>query len=265
MSKNIENPNENWSLEELGKFCVATEKRMALGAWKIGLAMYLAKKRCKEAGDSFTAWKVTHGFSNAKVSRYIRLYKAFANKEDRLNNLGIMEALWDAGIAKPKSSSSEEHVAANSKPCAETYEDEVEDTSAATEAKAGLPTKESDTGRPRVAQAANRQSPSSWATEDDSDEEELADTEEYLAEMWSRSETLEEQCRKAVPWQIRHLRQSVETLLDQDIEVLRKAWPDVTAERQELAADMDALIDLIAQLAATLPGESGGAALAVAV
>lgn len=97
-------PNDSWSLGQLAKFCTERRQRIAFDAWCIGKALSHAKKKCKATGESFTDWKAKNGFSDATVSRYVRLFEQYDPKKDQefLAKSGVMDALAKAGIAKRK-------------------------------------------------------------------------------------------------------------------------------------------------------------------
>jgi hypothetical protein len=256
-------PSDDWSLDELGQFCVAQDRRMALDAWMTGKAIYLAKERCNKEKESFTSWKSQHGFSHAKVSRYMRLYAAFAGEEDlkRLSELGIMDALREAGIAAAKEKNAE--MDGNEQSAGDGAESDSEPSGARPNARvlahAGTPpvaakALSASSGNETVNAVHQESSSASWAVEDDSGDDELPlDAVEYLAEMWSRSQTLEEECRKAVPWQVHILRQKAENLLSQDHDSLRRAWPEGEDERRQISEDIDALLHSLPELASTVP------------
>ena len=74
--------------------------------------------------------------------------------------------------------------------------------------------------------------------------------------MRSQEQCLEEELRKAVPWQVTQLKEKVVTLLGVDVARLRAAWPTEKCQRQRIAADIDTLIEVLPRLAATLQEDS---------
>lgn len=95
-SKNV--PNEKWSLQRLGDFCVARRNRLADDAWWIGKAILLAKAKTKHG--EFGEWKKTHGFSDAIASRYMRLATKHESPE-KIEGRKITEVLFEEGILPP--------------------------------------------------------------------------------------------------------------------------------------------------------------------
>lgn len=241
-------PNEDWTLKQLGEFCVEKRQRMADDAWLMGMAMCLAKQRASKEKRSFTKWKERHGFSNATASRYMRLTEAYQSEEDRqrLTTMGIMEALVAAGIVLPKEPPQEvAGLADEALPGVEGDQEDADPTS-----KQALSPKPKERAKKKK-QAESQSTAPSWAVEDqDADDESLGE-EEYLGEMWSCSQTVEEECHKAVPWQISMLRQKAETLLE-DEEALRKAWSRDECARKKIKEDIETLAQLLPRLAATL-------------
>ena len=82
---------------------------MATDAWMVGKAMALTKK--KTAHGEFTSWKRKWGYSDATVSRYVRLYEAHKTP-DVLRGKEIMDALRECRIVAGKTQSPKPVVAA---------------------------------------------------------------------------------------------------------------------------------------------------------
>lgn len=257
MINETEMPETHWTLDQLGAFCLSRHQRLAADAWAIGRAMCLAKERCDEGSQSFTAWKQTHGFTDAMASRYMRLFTSFTSAEDRerLSTIGIMAALEEAGIVKPrKSQSNSGETVRSQKPVPESSDCEKEQTTG--------PRSADRPGLERISQTAPKPTPlttPSWAVseddDDDSDEEQYSEKDDPLAQVYSRSETLEEECRKAVPCQVRQLKEKVELLLTQPVEQLHHAWPTDPTERKQIVDDINGVIRLLPALAATIEAE----------
>lgn len=57
----IEVPQEDWSMDELGKFCQKTVKKLAIHAWQIGKAVEIARLK----GE----WK--HGFKKDWINKWL--------------------------------------------------------------------------------------------------------------------------------------------------------------------------------------------------
>ncbi|MGA2616499.1 MAG: hypothetical protein ABSF26_02745 [Thermoguttaceae bacterium] len=218
-------PSEKWSLMRLGQFCIQRHQRMAVDVWLVGKAMTLAKERCKKESKSFTDWKREHKFSNATASRYMGLYRKYESDEafERLRTVGILQALTEAGLEAPRERKPRQPAAKRS---------------AAGRKKPGV----TNGGKP------------SWAV-NSPDAPASGQNGTGIVEMRSRNECLEEELRRAVPWQVNQLKEKVVTLLDVDVQTLRAAWPTGKRQRQQIGADIDALIELLPRLVATLREE----------
>jgi hypothetical protein len=97
-------PDETWSLERLGDFCVSRINRLAEDAWWIGKAILLAKSKTKHG--SFSTWKRKHGFSDSMVSRYVRLAEKFDSPTE-IEGRKITDVFFENGILpqpKPRAS-----------------------------------------------------------------------------------------------------------------------------------------------------------------
>lgn len=240
MNQNENFPSNDWTLDQLGTFCRQTHKKMATDAWTIGKAMCLAKTKCQDDQKSFTAWKQKHEFSNSTASRYMRLFLAFPAEDDRerLAKIGIMEALVEAGVTKSRPG--KEESIAESEGKVQDFVDQFE--------------LEHDAEAEPNRLSANERVPS-WAIDDDKDElsEGFSDEANGMSDVWTHNQTLEEECRKAVPWQLRLLRENSERLLQIAVDDLRQAWPLANAEKQQIVDDINNLLNLLPRLAATLP------------
>ena len=203
----------------------------ALDTVLIGRAIALAKKRCMKEGKSFTEWKTKYRFSNASVSRYMRLAKDCEDKDkcEHFKTIGPLEAYIEAGIEAPR-----EHKPRQSS------------------------VKSQATTKP-MAGKEEASKPPSWAAPDDSpDSVTSQDEPDQFLELWSVKQCLEQELRKALPWVVAQFKERVLLLLTKDTEVLRAAWPEEESERKRIAADIDALIESLRQLVTTL--ERGGSA-----
>lgn len=100
-------PSDTWSVERLGKFCLQSQKRMAVDAWRFGHALNLARA------------KVDHGEWKTWKQRYVPLlthssehrYRTLAERltEDSLQGVGLTEAyrLLDLTYSKSKAKGGE--------------------------------------------------------------------------------------------------------------------------------------------------------------
>ena len=223
-----ETPSEKWSLARLGQFCVERHQRMAVDVWLVGMAMTLAKDRCKKEGESFTDWKKEHGFSNATASRYMRLYE-FHDTEDkveRLKSIGVLQAFIEADLEAPR----------QTKP---------RQASAKCSSRQGAAVPDTKTESPPIP---------SWEVEP-GDVPPSPDMASSIIEVQTQEQCLEEELRTAVPWQVIHLKEKVVSLLSVDVERLRVAWPTGKRQRKRIAADIDDLVEVLPQFAATLREE----------
>jgi len=222
---------ESWSLKKIGDYCVKLKQRTALDAWVLGRLFVIAKSKAKAKGR-FTDWKRKHGFSNATVSRYVRLYKAFPTAEDRahLVDIGVMKALEEANVVS------------------------------GTEAPRREDRRQVAAGKPVA--AAKKASPGgksavpSWAVDDDEEAQECRermarDYKKYVSEQWSKSGSLLELCEKVIPWQIDNLWKNVELALEREGE-LRDAWSEDVKERKQMLLAIKSLMESLPRLAATV-------------
>ena len=238
-------PDNTWSLEQLGEFCINCRSRMADEAWLLGKAMCIAKDKCGDEGSSFTKWKKSHGFSDATASRYMRLFKAYPTENDRerLKQVGVMDALRAAGIATAHSNATTSRGNGISTPSAESPSPSAAKVAGGTVPGRSGNLKEEGSGSP------------AWAVELQDDDGIPLD-EDHVVEMWTVGQTLAEECRKHVPWQLRLLRQKVETLLEVATEELQKAWPENEEELRQIKDDLSALHQLLPKVAETMPFDS---------
>jgi len=198
----------------------------------IGKAMLLAKERCKREGVKFTEWKKEHGFSNATASRYMRLHSKCQSEEElqRLKEIGPLQAYIEAGIEAPRPHTPRKSSAKRSQ------------TGASRGEKSKLPP---------------------WALPDATDDSESSQNDaDQFVEMWPCGQSLAEELRKAIPWQLTLVKKRVSFLLEQDTAALRAAWPKKKCLRTRIAADIDALLELLPRLAATLREDSGTRSIA---
>ena len=97
-----EEPNLNWTLEQLETYITTAIKRTAIDAWRLGKALKCARRKVNEAKkQTWTQWKRAHNYSDTMVSRYIRLYESYEST-DALGDLGVIEACEKAGILTPR-------------------------------------------------------------------------------------------------------------------------------------------------------------------
>jgi hypothetical protein len=88
---NNKRPDENWSLDRLGKFCSMSHKKMAVDAWRFGHALNLARAKHKSHGD-WQKWKKQYvpELTHSSEHRYRTL--AAELTEDSLVGVGLTEA-----------------------------------------------------------------------------------------------------------------------------------------------------------------------------
>ena len=93
-------PDENWTLERLGKFCSQSQKKMAVDAWRFGHALNLA--RDKQSHGDWQKWKKQYVpyLSNGSEYRLRKLAEMFT--EEELDGVGLTEAYRLLGLAAPK-------------------------------------------------------------------------------------------------------------------------------------------------------------------
>ena len=224
-----ETPNEKWGLDRLGKFCAERYEQMAIDVWMVGKAMFLAKERCRKEGKQFTTWKREHKFSNATASRYMRVFQLYQSDEqlDQLKSIGPLKAYVDAGVEAPRER---------------------------------IPRQPRAGKKPSVSTDENPK-PLSWAVEESVEQSTDKEQVDQTIELWSTSRCLEEELRKAIPWQVQCLKDKVAFLLTKKAEELRTAWSEDEAVRTRIAADIALVMALLPQLAATMPqaaADSGG-------
>ena len=100
-----ERPEQTWSVEQLGTFCLQSQKKLAVDAWRFGQALNLA--RAKQEHGQWQVWKnkyvpfLTHSSEHR--------YRQLANRltEDSLEGIGLTEAyrLLDLTYTKSKAKS----------------------------------------------------------------------------------------------------------------------------------------------------------------
>jgi hypothetical protein len=83
-------PDENWSVERLGKFCSQSQKRLAVDAWRLGHALNLAF--AKQAHGDWQTWKKEYVpfLSHSSEHRYRQLAKQLT--EESLEGVGLTDA-----------------------------------------------------------------------------------------------------------------------------------------------------------------------------
>jgi len=223
---------KEWNLKEIGAYCTKLKQRTAADAWIMGRLLFLAKEKAKKKNASFTKWKREHKFSNATVSRHIRLYKHFSSDKDRerLCTIGIMEGLRQAGVVAHQSGSAQESVAT--------------------------------ARRAKVAAKTSTASPTPqdvefpWAIDNGPEAEECRKTmdreyADYAEKQWAKSGSLREVCRSEMPWQMDNLLQSAKLALERKSET-RNAWPEDCAERTKLLLIINELLQCLPRLAESL-------------
>jgi hypothetical protein len=220
-------PNDKWGLDRLGKFCVERRKRSAMDTVLIGRALALAKVRCKRDGRDFTSWKKEHGFSNATVSRYMRLAESCKTDADfeRLKSIGPLDAYVEAGIEAPR--------------------EQTPPKTLAKESKAGTRSAKNN-DEPRVP---------SWAVADADSPDTEHDDESESIDLVPKNDCISHELREVVPWQVEQLKGKVAFLLEQDVEELRAARPAKACDRKKVASEISALVEMLSRLAAMLRAE----------
>lgn len=210
---------KEWDLKTIGAYCAKLNQRTAADAWLMGRLLLLAKEKASQE-RTFTKWKREHKFSDATVSRHIRLFKHFPSEEDRerLCTIGIMEGLREAGVA-------------------------------ARGAKASAKT---STGAASTSQHVTFP----WAVEDGPEAERCRaemdrEYRDYSEKQWAKSGSLKEVCRKEIPWQMDNLRQSAKLALERESEI-QSAWPEDRAERTKLLLIINELLKWLPRLAESL-------------
>src|SRR5262245_11834226 len=91
-------PQEAWSPEQLGEYCLRLNQRMADYAWRIGRALMIAKGKLNHG--EWLPWlrRYCPSLSAATRSRYTRLAERFT--EEELHGVGLVEAYRRAGLVK---------------------------------------------------------------------------------------------------------------------------------------------------------------------
>ena len=224
-------PNDKWSLDQLGKYCRTKTDRMAVDAWLAGKAMALAKE--KTVHGRFSDWKRKWGYSDATVSRYIRLYKSHKAPES-LRGKEIMEALRAADIVLPRAVAPPPVQVPTSK----------KDGVAKTAAKKSSP-------RPaKVSLSLSTRYP--WVVEDEqTDLSEFDDAgESELVE--ATSETVLRMEIEALPEAFARLTRHLDTISGEKKEVLLRVWPkEYSAQVRAGAAELQTALKKISKL---IPG-----------
>lgn len=219
-------PSEKWSLETLGKYCRAKTDRIAADAWQTGKAMALAKK--KTTHGQFSAWKRKWRYSDATVSRYIRLFAAYKSAES-LRGKGTMEALRQADIVAPKPMPPAPLVVVPGKHMAD-------------RAKA-------------VARRPEKSPPSTpakyaWAVDEPSDFNLYDEVEDIEHEVEATSETVVRLEVERLPTAFATLKRQLDWIAGQEKKLLHRAWPrehtvDIKASAKEVQQALGKLMKLI--------------------
>lgn len=216
-------PNEQWSLDELGRFCQARTKRMAKDAWATGKAMALAKM--KTTHGEFTAWKRKWGYSDAKVSRYMRLYEEHKTA-DSLDGKGIMAALRAADIVAPKPQKPPTH----------------QPQAAVSKARAvrSVPPKK---GQPAPLPP--------WAVADSTNFGSHEEDEDHEAEPDATTDTMLRLEIEKLPYCFEVLKKQIDWIAAQDKEVRIRVWP--AEQSEQIRADSEGLQAALQKLEGMIP------------
>lgn len=210
---NENEPQDDWSLEQLSEFCGKCRKRMAIDGWQIGKAIVFAKARCIIENKSFTDWKSTNGFSDASASRLRRIYERYQTAEElaHLSEIGLLAAYIEAGVEAPRPRV------------------------------------------PRQASRRNKaQGAPSWALPEDDTPLVAEDDDPENIALLPIAESVREELCDGVPAHVAGLKERLQFVLDQGDAVIRAGWPVDSARRQEIAADITEVSVLLRRLAATL-------------
>jgi hypothetical protein len=218
-------PNDDWDLKQLSEFCSERRKRSAMDIVLIGRALTLAKARCKTEGVRFTDWKKENGFSDATVSRYMRLARmAEEDAEfcDMLLKVGPLDAYIATKLEAPRKKIPRWNKSAASQ--SESPENDVALEPA---------------DKPPV--VAN------WQVIDSDDP-----PQEPIPDVVPIQECLEKELQEVIPQHVRSIRETVSDVLRHDDQRVRAALPRSKTVREQIAADIDALCVMLSQLSATL-------------
>jgi hypothetical protein len=93
-------PADDWSLEQLGEYCLALQRKTALMVWRAGRALLLAKRKHGKHGDWGT-WleKYCSHWSRPSISRYMRVAKRLTEDQVKGEDVSPMDAYRMAGLA----------------------------------------------------------------------------------------------------------------------------------------------------------------------
>lgn len=121
MNENFLNqePNQNWTLEELGKFAQQLAKRTAYDAWRLGRAYSIAKAKAKAEGKKIEEWRRQWlpFLSQPTLSRYEAVGRL---PEEEVKDKSITEVYMNLGLAPKKSPSQPEEAGdSNGEPSSE--------------------------------------------------------------------------------------------------------------------------------------------------
>lgn len=146
-------PQKEWSVDQLGAYVRGMERRQAVDAWRIGLALCFAKALLFHG--AWKQWQEAYcpHMSASTIRRYTALAKFF--KEEEIQELGLSQAysimdarqgdgkedsnegrvepLDDGGVAEPSSKEDSYPVAKNASSVGDSHGDGLDDAGAAEE------------------------------------------------------------------------------------------------------------------------------------
>jgi hypothetical protein len=95
-------PDETWSLQQLGQYCLAGAKKLASDAWTVGVALNLASKKCKAEKVPWIDWckEYCPWWSRHTVWRYREIATKFTRADVEGKRLSAVYDLL--GIRGPK-------------------------------------------------------------------------------------------------------------------------------------------------------------------
>lgn len=236
-----ERPQETWTPEQLGRYCQAAERNLAVYAHRLGTAFNIAKVNCGRGG--WLKWLSAYGFKAETARRYRMLAETFT--EEEVAGVGLMEAFRVLGIdnvAKKKDKGT------GTKPGEEDGKNgETRDGGAKSDVNAANTggRKEASGGREGASASPQGKStaPPKCAGGADETEDQLTPRQALLGEM-----------RQGLPQALVALRKLIAWIMEQDCNLRALCWVEVG--HGPVAVEVAGLKEDLARLEADMPAEA---------